>query len=285
MTKVPLILLATLALAACRQDSPESIPTETTGTEAETAAAHEVARAAPPPQDLEAVIEDAVTDPDRLDVDFDRDEQRKPRQVLAFAGIGPGMHVLDVFTGGGYYAELLSRVVGEEGEVWAFNPRQFYERFGSADLDERLAGGRLPNVTRHDRPIDDLALPDDRFDAVMAAMVFHDLYWLTDDVPAVLREIHAAMKPGGVFVITDHAAPEGTGAEFAQDFNGQHRIEEAHVVDTMEAAGFELVASIDVLRVPEDDRTKAFFAPEMRGRYTDRFVLKFRKPLERPAGQ
>ena len=33
-----------------------------------------------------------------------------------------------------------------------------------------------------------------------------------------------------------------------------------------------------LLRNPDDDRSKAFFAPEMKGKITDKFALLFRKP-------
>lgn len=215
---------------------------------------------------------------DRPQTDRDRDAQRHPAEVLAFFGIEPGMTVLDVFTGGGYYAELLSRLVGREGEVWAQNPPQFYQRFGSADLDYRLADRRLHNVERQDRPMDDLSLPPERFDAVVAAMVFHGFFWLTDDVPGVLGQLFTTMKPGAVMLITDHSAPQGTGPEYALASDGKHRIEDNYVIRIMGEAGFELMDTSDVLRVPEDDRTMAFFEPGMRGKYTDRFVHLYRKP-------
>ncbi len=162
--------------------------------------------------------------------------------------------------------------------MWAHNPPQFYDNFGSADLDFRLSDRRLPNVIRHDRIVDDLALPNERMHAVVAAMVFHDLFWLSDDVPGVLGQIYNAMRPGGRMLITDHAAPVGTGDEFARGFKGKHRIEEAYVVQIMQEAGFDLEKSSDILRIPDDDRSMAFFEPGMRGKPTDRFVLLFRKP-------
>ena len=228
--------------------------------------------------DISSIIAQSVTHQDRLETDLGSDARRLPAQILEFAQIGPEMCVLDLFTAGGYYAELLSRVVGPQGDIWAQNPPQFYENFGSADLDFRLADRRLPNVMRYDRPMDDMALPPERFDAVVAAMVFHDLFWLSEDVPAVLSQIYTAMRPGATMLITDHAAPEGTGAEFAMGFKAKHRIEEDFVVQIMREAGFELEASSDILRIPEDDRTMAYFEPEMRGKPTDRFVLLFRKP-------
>lgn len=213
----------------------------------------------------------------RPEADKERDLQRQPEQVMAFAGLQPGMIVFDLFAAGGWYTELLSRVVGEEGQVWMHNPPYYFERVGEDAVLERLADNRLPNVIRHDRPWEALELPEASFDFVVAGMVIHDLYWMTEDVGAVLRQLHAALKPGGGFLITDHAAPEGTGAEHAlQREGGPHRIEEAFVIAEMEAAGFELAASSDVLRVPEDDRSKPFY--QMDGAFTDRFVLLFRKP-------
>lgn len=260
------LLLAGL-LSACKQQSADEAP---------------VAESAPPVEtavDLGEVLASAVGHPNRSEADRVRDLQRRPADVLAFAGVQPGMTVLDVFSGGGWYAELLSYVVGAQGQVWAHNPPAYFERFGDAGITKRLADGRLPNVVRHDRPMDAMELPNDTFDFAVAGMVFHDFYWLTPDVNAVLGQIRSALKPGGRFLITDHAAPEGTGAEYAMELEGgQHRIEESFAIKEMEEAGFELIGTSDLLRVPEDDRTRPFFL--MEGAFTDRFVLLFQKPID-----
>ena len=283
-----LIALAVLLLVACQPDAPSD---SVTGKQVQKPGTSVAADTPPEPEPsteenlppgqkqdgLAGLYAKAIGHPERPRTDVDRDQQRQPAEVLALMSVEPGMSALDLFAGGGYYTELLSRIVGSKGEVWSQNPPQFYERFGSADIDDRLAGYRLPNVVRHDLPLDDLALPANRFDAAVAAMVLHDFFWLSEDVPAVLLNIHAAMKPGARFLITDHAAPEGTGAEFAIDYSGKHRIEESYVVSIMADAGFELIGSSDVLREPADDRSKAFFEPEMRGKFTDRFVLLFRR--------
>ncbi len=276
------LLVAGLLLMACQDESVTS-PVARGSSDSATSDTPAEPSAPPPPEsepeapDTEAIAR-SLDHPDRPDSDRDRDGLRHPDEVMAFAGIRPGMKVLDLFSASGYYTEVLSRIVGPKGEVWAQNPPQFYERFGSADLDFRLADRRLPNVERQDRPMEALALPDGYFDAVVAALVFHDLFWLTDDVPAVLGQLNAAMRPGAVMLITDHDAPAGTGSTLAVDVDGKHRVEAAEVTRLMEAAGFELVATSDVLRNPEDDRTQAFFEPAMRGKPTDRFVHLYRKP-------
>lgn len=299
MKKMTAWIMAALLLSACQSEDQDSVaanntaidprpsaadgsgPAEAgeTGTAAGEAGMHsEPVEATMSPEALQAAIDRAIAHPERPQDDVARDEQRHPDEILAFAGIEPGMRVLDLFTAGGYYTEILSRLMGADGEVWAQNPPQFYDRFGSADLDFRLADRRLPNVERQDRPLDNLALPSAYFDAVVAALVFHDFFWLTDDIPGLLDQVYAAMKPGGIVLITDHAAPEGTGAAYAMEPDNRHRIEAAEVRRLMEAAGFEFSASSDLLRNPDDDRSKAFFAPEMRGVPTDRFVHRYRKP-------
>ncbi len=273
------VIMAALLLGACQRE-PTPQPDTVTRLEPESPAVAPV-REQPsehkPAVDLAKAIDRAINHPGRPEEDRGRDGLRQPAEVLAFAGIEPGMFVLDLFSAGGYYVELLSRLVGENGEVWAQNPPQFYERFGSADFDFRLADRRLPNVERQDRPMEDLALPPGRFHAVVAALVFHDLFWLTDDVAGVLGQLHAAMRPGAVMLVTDHNAPAGAGADLTREFEGKHRVEDAFVTRLMEEAGFELVATSDVLSNTEDDRTRAFFEPAMRGKPTDRFVHLYRK--------
>jgi len=208
-----------------------------------------------------------------------RDAARKPREMLAFFGIKPGMKILDLFSGGGWYAELEARVMGPTGEVYAQNPPQVLEKFGDKTIAARLAGNRLPTVRRWDRSLDALDLPAAHFDGVVANHVFHDFFWLSTDVDAVVRQIYDSLKPGGFFAIVDHAAPAGTGDAYARDdLNGKHRIDEALVRQKLLAAGFSLEAESQLLRNPDDDRTKAFFDPEMKGRNTDKFALLFRKP-------
>ena len=225
-----------------------------------------------------AAISAAVDSPDRPAADRKLDAARKPREMLAFFGIRPGMKVLDLFSDAGWYAELEARVVGPTGEIYAQNPPQFFEKFGDKEITERLAGGRLPTIRRWDHSLDDLALPAAHFDGAVANDVFHDFFWLSASVDGVVRQIYDSLKPGGFFAIVDHAAPTGTGDAYARDFKGKHRIDEALVRQKLLAAGFHLEAESQILRNPDDDRTKAFFDPEMKGKNTDKFALLFRKP-------
>jgi predicted methyltransferase len=145
---------------------------------------------------------------------------------------------------------------------------------------ERLAGGRLPNVTHRVVDLSAMQLGAAQFDAALLVKVYHDLYWteLTNgppktDAKTVLDEIAAALKPGGVLLVVDHSAKAGTGS---QDADKLHRIDAAYARRDIESHGFKLVAQADFLHGATDDRTMISYKPPMLGK-TDRFVYVFRK--------
>jgi len=82
-----------------------------------------LAQGAPTP-DYAAV----VAAPDRAEADHQADARRKPALLLAFTGVRPGMKVLDMETSAGYSAELLARVVGPSGKIYAQDSAAVIER-------------------------------------------------------------------------------------------------------------------------------------------------------------
>jgi predicted methyltransferase len=228
---------------------------------------------------IHPAIQAAVDSPDRPANDRKRDVNRHYAEMLEFFGVRPGQTVLELMAGSGITAEVLARAVGPEGKVYAENPDFVYQRFGRQAMDDRLANNRLPNVVRVDKELNEMDLPANSLDGAVANMVLHDFFWLSQDVPDVLEDVYTALKPGGWFGIVDHAAPPGTGPRDALDRDkGPHRIDEEYVKKIVTEAGFVLDASSDALRNPADDRTKPFFDESLRGKPTDRFMLKFRKP-------
>jgi predicted methyltransferase len=217
----------------------------------------------------------AVAHPDRTAKDRAQDEKRRPVDVMLFAGVAPGQKVVDLFSAGGWYAELLARVVGPDGQVYMQNPADV--RMGARDMEARLANDRLPNVVQWDRNMNDMNLPPAYFDGAMINLVFHDFFSMSQDVDDILADLYASLKPGAWVVVVDHSAPPGTGKGFATEPRGPHRIDEAYAKQMFAKAGFRLEAELDIFRNAADDRQKAFFAPEMQGRTTDRFVHRYRK--------
>jgi predicted methyltransferase len=217
----------------------------------------------------------ALDNPDRAQADKDRDTARKPAEVIAFSGIEPGMKVLDVMASAGYYTEVLSVAVGEDGTVYAQNPiRMLQFRDGATDkaLSARLADDRLPNVVRMDGSLNEIDLADGSLDAAFTALNFHDTYYMAGEEAAavLLQTIRGKLKPNGILVLIDHVGSPD------QDNAKLHRIPKQIAVDLATAAGFAIEADGDVLSHPEDDKTQMVFGRDIRGK-TDRFLLILRK--------
>jgi len=219
----------------------------------------------------------AVDAPDREEADRILDVGRDPKDTLAFFGIAPGMKVADLGAGRGYTAELVARVVGDGGKVWAENPAKLLGFVGN-DWAVRLGKPVMKNVTRVDRELDDPLPPEAKdLDCVLMVLIYHDTVWMGVDRDKMNRAAFAALKPGGVFGVVDHSAKKGDGTNVAQTF---HRIEESVVIDEVKRAGFVLDAEGDFLRNAADTRDwndSPGAAGDKRGK-SDRFVLRFKKP-------
>ncbi|TGD74297.1 methyltransferase type 11 [Mangrovimicrobium sediminis] len=222
--------------------------------------------------------EEAIHSPGRLQQDLERDAREQPAVIIDLLDIGPGDRVADIFGGAGYYSELLGRVVAPGGEVLLHN-NQAYLQYAAAGLQRRFDGREVPNVVRHDREPADLGLGENRLDAALIIMSYHDLYFSEENWPAIDRadfmgQIVRALKPGGRFLIVDHQAAAGAGATVAHSL---HRIEAATARRDIEATGLVYVGGTEVLRNPGDDHSLNVFDPAIRGR-TDRFVQVYAKP-------
>lgn len=225
----------------------------------------------------------ALASGDRAEEDRARDAGRKPAEVVAYLGIGPGMTVMDLMASGGYYTEVLSLAVGPTGRVYAQNTPLFL-RFADGMYDKamtaRLADGRLGNVERVDRDLPELGMEPGSLDAAFTALNFHDVHnglgedtWGGDEAAAgFLRVIKMLLKPGGVLGIVDHYG------DADKDNDSLHRLDVVRAVSILEASGF-IVESSALLRNPADDRTTMVFDEAIRGQ-TDRVLYKLTKPPE-----
>ena len=255
--------------------------------------------------------EQVVAEPDRSAADRTNDIRRKPAQMLAFIGVQPGWEALDVFTGGGYTTELLARAIGPEGMVYGqYQPRDPGKEAPKpaapeggaaspaaqaapapaasaprrtpadalADRERELQAAHIaaapivPVAARYDNPIPPVLTPA-RLDLVTLMFNYHDTGFLGVDRAAMNRAIFAALKPGGLYVIADHAGRPGTGIS---ESGTLHRIEESFLRGEVEAAGFKLVDEGMFLHNPNDPRDQNTPNPPQP---KDEFVLKFVKPV------
>ena len=224
-------------------------------------------------------IQAAVADPARPDADKQRDANRKPGELIAFAGIKSGDHVGDVLAGGGYFTRIFSKVVGDKGVVYAMSPPRPAPAPGARDMDAPIkaimADANYKNVKLG--VLDPAAKPADLLDVAWTSDNYHDLHNRPNaDLMAFNKTIFDALKPGGTYIVIDHAAEAGSGK---RDTSTLHRVDPALVKSEVTAAGFTFVGESAVLRNPQDSHTVPNGDPTIRGK-TDQFVYKFRKPAK-----
>lgn len=210
--------------------------------------------------------------------DVERDADRKPAGMIAFSKIKPGQTVVDLLPGGGYFTRVIAQAVGPKGKVVALVSDQYAARFPKAgtDITSLAAEPAYANVEAAIRSLGDVGAPAS-VDRVFTAQNYHDLR--SKNLPAntadaVNKAVHAALKPGGYYVIVDHSAAAGSGL---RDVDTLHRIDAATLKAEVIAAGFKFDGESRLLANPADDRSKIVFAPGLRGK-TDQFVYRFVKP-------
>lgn len=220
-----------------------------------------------------------LTDPGRPAEDVARDANRKPLDVIAFAGVKSGDRVIDFIPGGGYFTRILSGVVGPKGHVYATVPSV------AADYQAKLTATIATFAQTHPNVSVEIAKAgfapaDGPVDVFWTAQNYHDLYNPTgpnSSPPSLLfinKTVFAALKPGGVYLIIDHDDAARAGTSHTKSL---HRIEAAVVRKDVEAAGFVFEGESNLLRNPADPHTALVFDPSIRG-HTDQFIYKFRKP-------
>jgi predicted methyltransferase len=230
------------------------------------------------PADIAAALADSA----RPAADKERDASRKPAEVLEFAGLKAGDQVAELLPGGGYFTRIMSKVVGSKGHIYALVPSRSPDAPPdmpdfAARVKAIAAEPSYSNVSVVVEPFSELGVPTP-VDLVWTSQNYHDLHNLPGlDVGVFNKMVFDDLKPGGIYLILDHAAAEGSGS---RDTATLHRIDPAIVTQEVLAAGFVLVGKSDLLRRPADDRTLNVFDPAVRGK-TDQFILKFRKPARK----
>lgn len=234
-----------------------------------------IATAAQAASAIPAYVTVAIADKERGD-DAKADARRKPAELMAFTGVKPGDTVVDLIPGSGYFTRIFAKIVGPGGHVYAVWP----EAYAKEDAEDVAATQKLaqtyPNLSVIIQPAAQFSVPS-KVDVVWTSQNYHDYpdkFMGPTDPAGLDKQVLAALKPGGVFVVVDHVAEPGSGL---RDTEKLHRIDPAFVKTQVMAAGFAFDGETDALRNPADDHTLLVFKKEIRG-HTDQFAYRFKKP-------
>ena len=223
-------------------------------------------------------LDEALADPARASQRDAADARRKPAELIAFAGVRPGDKVLDLIPGSGYWTRIFSKIVGPTGKVYAVWP-QAYARLATGNvqtLRELSADKHYGNIVTDVQPTTTLTAPES-LDVVWTSQNYHDYpdEFMGKGDPSILNDAaFRILKPGGTYIVIDHAAEPGSGM---RDTERLHRIDPAIVRQQAEAAGFRFVGESKALENPGDPLDIPVFDKSIRGR-TSQFAYKFVKP-------
>jgi len=231
---------------------------------------------APAAQRTPDYVAAAIDDTARPADDKQLDAERKPAEMLMIAHVKPGMRVMDMIPGHGYFTRLFAKAVGPKGYVYAFQPAEFDGFLKGKPAPIVAVAAEYPNVSVIHSSVNTLTAPES-LDLVWTSQNYHDLhdsFAKPADLALVNKAVFNALKRGGLYIVLDHAAEKGSGL---RDTETLHRIDEATVKQEVLAAGFKLAGESNALRNKEDARTLKVFDPAIRHK-TDQFILVFRKP-------
>jgi predicted methyltransferase len=214
-------------------------------------------------------FQSALADPIRPPEDVARDSERKPAELLSFAGVHDGMRIAELAPGGGYFTRILTGAVGDKGHVYAItgHPSPALQALAQKRANLTVVAAEPGTI-----PV------EGQVDLVWTTQNYHDFKNSKlangDAAQAYNAAAFRVLKPGGTYLIEDHETAPGAGASQTSTL---HRVEDVVVRREVEAAGFKLEAESNLLRNPADPHTARVTDPIIRGK-TDQFILKFRKP-------
>jgi predicted methyltransferase len=208
-------------------------------------------------------------------------DQSTMSALIRFARVDAGSTVIDVYPGDGDWTRLFSDIVGPEGRVYSFVPAEV-AHFKNDPVSRMRTLAKEPGRENVEAVTADLvAMPEatQPADVVWLHLFYHDLHTALIRAKGATaadfnRAVNERLKPGGSYVIVDHASAVGAGTSDAQSL---HRIEAASVREEVEAAGFVLDAESPMLADKDDARSIKVFEPSIKGK-TDRFAYRFVKP-------
>lgn len=301
-----LLSAAALALFACSKPATDAATSETSSTETTAAETSTETPAVSASEKLDAVLA-AQGDDEKA-----RYQYRHPKETLEFFGIEPGMTVVEVLPGEGWYTKVLLPYLGSEGEVvGADYDIDMWPLFGeyAPNIEEQKNWTTTWTAQAQGWCEDDCAkvsafvygaLPEEMKGTADAVVFFRALHHFNrfetegGYFTAALKDTLDVLKPGGIVGVEQHRAPAGNSDTWAEGDNGY--LKQDQVIAAFEKAGFEYVGASEVNANPNDKPTESDFVwrlpptlatsrdnAELKAQMeaigeSDRMTLKFKKP-------
>ena len=240
-----------LALMACGGESPEET------------SADMPAQAEAPETSMQEMagpsLQEVAADEARRDAgDMARDQYRHPVETLEFFGLEPGMTVVEISPGGGWYTDILAPYVGLNGGTYiaaSYDPANERSAPRLEAFRDKYMTGDYGDVqlTVFSREAATVA-PDGSADMVLTFRNVHN--WLmSSSAEESFEKFYAALKPGGTLGVVEHRLPEEADSALEQTSG---YVKESTIIAMAEAAGFELAGKSEINANPDDTADHPF---------------------------
>jgi predicted methyltransferase len=258
------------------------------------------------PQTQDTVLQSVLAGPQRSDANRARDAWRHPVETLGFWGLKPGISVLEISPGAGWWTEILAPYAARTGgryittgaviegpgatDAGRASRKAFEDRYSNAAVFGKVEVVPFSAATRG-------LGPPNSVDLAFTARNVHNWLGTPGRLDAVFADLYAVIKPGGHLGVKDHRSDPQPMKPGASD----GYVSEAFVIEVAQKAGFVLDARSEINANPRDTKDHPFgvwtlppvrnTAPNGsppnpafdRSRYdaigeSDRMTLRFRKP-------
>lgn len=218
-------------------------------------------------------IKNAITNPNRSPDMVARDVLRRPADVLTLSEIKAGQRVVEFAPVGFYYSTLLANALGPKGNLHMYELPFIGEQPPVVEATKKFLAAH-PTAKYEVVDLNKAEFPRN-VDLVFSVWAFHDQLLSNVEMTAFHAKLFKAMKPGGTYLVIDHAAKLGTETN---DTGRLHRVDPGTIRGTIQSNGFQLVEDSRILYRPDDDHSWSVHAEGKRD-MTDQAVFKFKKPI------
>jgi len=206
--------------------------------------------------DADQAISQALQGKWRNPANVARDQYRHPRETLEYFGLKPGMTVVELWPGGGWYTEILAPVLREHGQlIEAAVPAK-------GDSESDTTQGFLKKLAADPQIYDKVKvvdfLPPDKLDlgpeeSADLVLTFRNLHnWQAKgQLENVLHAAFKVLKSGCVFGVVEHRAAAGKTVD--QTFKSGYMPQD-YVIKLAEDVGFLYAGHSEINANPKDTK-------------------------------
>ncbi|QDU93778.1 class I SAM-dependent methyltransferase [Lignipirellula cremea] len=163
-----------------------------------------------------------------------REEQERCSLMLARLGIKPGMTIVDMGCGNGFYSLQMAKMVGPQGRVLGVDIQPKMLEF----LRERMTAENVKNVEPILGTLIDPRLPAGKVDLILCVDVYHEF----SHPVHMLKAMRESLAPEGRLVLVEYR-----GEDPRVPIKPLHKMTKKQINKEMNANGLKLVDEFDSL--------------------------------------